>query len=252
MSQKIKALVLCAGKGTRLQTEGVDLPKVMRLADGKPLLHYVLTALSFLPREDVILVVGYKKEHILAAYGDYPTALQAQQLGTGHAVQCAADHLRDFDGHVLVCCGDTPLMAQSTYQALCRLHLDAGNDCTLLSAHIGEGGNYGRIIRAPGGTFQTIVEAKDCTSEQAAVTEVNTGVYLFRAQPLLAALGQLKNDNAQGEYYLTDVPALLMAQGYRVGVCDVCTPTEMLGVNTVAQLQEVEHHIQEAKRHAAV
>lgn len=252
MSQDIKALVLCAGKGTRLQTEGVDLPKVMRLADGKPLLHYVLNALSFLPKENVILVVGYKREHILEAYPDYPTALQAQQLGTGHAVQCAAEHIRDFDGHVLVCCGDTPLMAQSTYRALCRLHLDKDNDCTLLSAHISEGGNYGRIVRDQGGAFQTIVEAKDCTPEQSAITEVNTGVYLFRAQPLLSALGQLKNDNAQGEYYLTDVPALLMAQGCRVGVCDVCTPTEMLGVNTVAQLQEVEAHIKEGMRHAAV
>lgn len=252
MSQAIKALVLCAGKGTRLQTEGVDLPKVMRLADGKPLLHYVLSALSFLPREDVVLVVGYKREHILAAYPDYPTALQAQQLGTGHAVQCAAEHLQGFDGHVLVCYGDTPLMSQSTYRSLCRLHLADGNDCTLLSAHIGEGGNYGRIIRDGSGAFQTIVEAKDCTAQQAAVNEVNTGVYLFRAQPLLSALGQLKNDNAQGEYYLTDVPALLMAQGCQVDVCDVCTPTEMLGVNTVAQLQEVERHIREAKSHAAI
>lgn len=250
MSQDIKALVLCAGKGTRLQTEGVDLPKVMRQADGKPLLHYVLSALDFLPRENVVLVVGYKREHILAAYPDYPTALQAQQLGTGHAVQCAADHLRDFDGHVLVCYGDTPLMAQSTYRSMIELHLASGNDCTLLSAHIDEGGNYGRVIRDEKGQFQTIVEAKDCTPTQAAVTEVNTGVYLFRAQPLLEALGKLKNDNAQGEYYLTDVPALLMAAGGQVGVCDVCTPTEMLGVNTVAQLQEVEAHLREGQSHA--
>ncbi len=241
MSQEVKALVLCAGKGTRLQTEGIDLPKVMRQADGKPLLHYVLAALDFLPRENVILVVGYKREHVLAAYPDYPSAVQAEQLGTGHAVQCAADHLKDFDGHVLVCCGDTPLMRKATYQSLIERHLAEDADCTVLSAHIAEGGNYGRIIRDAVGAFQSIVEAKDCTPEQSAVTEVNTGVYLFRAAPLLEALGHLKNNNAQGEYYITDVPGYLLGKGGRVSVCDSCTPTEMLGVNTVEQLQEVEN-----------
>lgn len=240
MSHEVKALVLCAGKGTRLRQEGVDLPKVMRLAQGKPLLHYVLSALDFLPRENVVLVVGYKKEAILAAYADYPHAVQEPQLGTGHAVQCAADHLKGFDGHVLVCYGDTPLMAPETYRAMVELHTASGDDCTLLSAHLDEGGNYGRVTRHPDGTFRAIVEAKDCSAEEAAVTEVNTGVYLFRAQPLLEALGHLKNDNAQGEYYLTDVPAYLLAQGGKVGVCDSCSPQEMLGVNTPAQLQEVE------------
>ncbi len=240
MSQNVKALVLCAGKGTRLQTEGIDLPKVMRLADGKPLLHYVLAALDFLPKENVVLVAGYKREYVLEAYPDYPHAIQEPQLGTGHAVQCAAEHLKDFDGHVLVCYGDTPLMRKETYQSLIHLHLAEGADCTLLSAHLSEGGNYGRIIRTPDGAFQAIVEAKDCTPEQAAVAEVNTGLYLFRAAPLLEALGHLKNDNAQGEYYLTDVPAWLLGQGGKVSVCDSCTPTEMLGVNTPAQLQEVE------------
>lgn len=240
MSHEVKALVLCAGKGTRLRQEGVDLPKVMRLAQGKPLLHYVLSALDFLPRENVVLVVGYKKEAIWAAYGDYPHAVQEPQLGTGHAVQCAAEHLAGFDGHVLVCCGDTPLMSKSTYQALVELHLNSGSDCTLLSAHVDEGGNYGRVTRHGDGTFRAIVEAKDCSAEEASLTEVNTGVYLFRAQPLLEALGHLKNDNAQGEYYLTDVPAYLLAHGGKVGVCDSCSPQEMLGVNTPAQLQEVE------------
>ncbi len=241
MSQEVKALVLCAGKGTRLQTEGIDLPKVMRQADGKPLLHYVLAALDFLPKENVVLVVGYKREHVLAAYPDYPSAVQAEQLGTGHAVQCAADHLTGFDGHVLVCCGDTPLMRKPTYQSLIERHLSQDADCTLLSAHISEGGNYGRVVRDAAGAFQGIVEAKDCTGEQSAVTEVNTGVYLFRAVPLLEALGHLKNDNAQGEYYITDVPGYLLGKGGKVSVCDSCTPTEMLGVNTVAQLQEVEN-----------
>ena len=246
MSHDVKALVLCAGKGTRLQTEGIDLPKVMRQADGKPLLHYVLTALDFLPREDTILVVGYKKERVLEVYGAYPHAVQAEQLGTGHAVKSAQVLLEGFDGHVLVCCGDTPLMRKATYQSMVKLHLDAGNDCTILSAHVDEGGNYGRITRTPDGAFKAIVEAKDCTAEEAAVNEVNTGVYLFRAAPLFEALGHLKNDNAQGEYYLTDVPGWLLERGEKVGVCDACDPVEMLGVNTVEQLQEVENILRQA------
>ena len=237
---QVKALVLAAGKGTRLQTEGIDLPKVMRLADGKPLLHYVLTALDFLPPEDVILVVGWKKEAVLSAYPQYPHAVQEQLNGTGGAVRFAAPLLEGFDGHVIICCGDAPLMKKETFQALVQTHLDNNNDCTLLSAHLDEGGNYGRVTREADGSFRAIVEDRDCTPEEKKITEVNTGTYVFRTAPLLESLGQLSQDNAQGEFYLTDVPAILKAKGLRVGLCDTCSPQEMLGVNTVEQLSEVE------------
>ncbi len=240
MPHSVKALVLCAGKGTRLQTEGIDLPKVMRQADGKPLLHYVLTALDFLPREDVILVVGYKRERVLEVYGAYPHAVQDQQLGTGHAVRCAQELLEGFEGDVLVCCGDMPLMRRETYQALVETHRAQGNVCTLLSGHAHQSLPYGRIIRDGAGAFARIVEEKDATEEERAATELNAGVYLFRAGPLFQALSHLRRDNAQGEYYLTDVPAFLLERGDRVGVCDRCDPVEMLGVNTVDQLQQVE------------
>lgn len=237
---QVKALVLAAGKGTRLQTEGIDLPKVMRLADGKPLLHYVLTALDFLPPEDVILVVGWKKEAVLSAYPQYPHAVQEQLNGTGGAVRFAAPLLEGFDGHVIICCGDAPLMKKETFQALVQTHLEENNDCTLLSAHLDEGGNYGRVTREADGSFRAIVEDRDCTPEEKQITEVNTGTYVFRTAPLLESLGQLSQDNAQGEFYLTDVPAILKAKGLRVGLCDTCSPQEMLGVNTVEQLSEVE------------
>ena len=240
MDHTVKALVLAAGKGTRLQTEGIDLPKVMRLADGKPLLHYVLSALDFLPPEDVILVVGWKKEAVLEAYPQYPHAVQAEQHGTGHAVQCAAHLLEGFQGHVIICCGDAPLMREETFQALADTHLREGNACTLLSAVLPEGGNYGRILRDADGSFRAIVEDKDCTPEQKQIREVNTGTYVFHVPELLSSLGRLKNDNAQGELYLTDVPAFIKEAGGRVGLCDTCSPDEMLGVNTVEQLQEVE------------
>lgn len=236
----LKALVLAAGKGTRLQTEGIDLPKVMRLADGKPLLHHVLNSLSFLSPEDIILVVGWKKEAVLSAFPQYPYAVQEQLNGTGGAVQYAAPLLQDFDGHLIVCCGDTPLMRQETFQSLAATHLKDNNACTMLSARLSDGGSYGRVLREEDGSFLRIVEARDCSPEQAAVTEVNTGTYVFHVPALLSVLDQLSQDNAQGELYLTDVPALLKARGLRVGLCDTCSPDEMLGVNTVEQLQQVE------------
>lgn len=240
MNTDIKALVLAAGKGTRLQTEGVDLPKVLRQANGRPLLGYVLEALDFLPVQNTILVIGWKKEMVRAAFPDYPFAVQEVQKGTGHAVQCAAHLLTDPDSHVLVCYGDTPLMRRETYQSLIDIQLKNGYACTLLSSHLKEGGNYGRVIRDQDGAFSQVVEARDCTPEQAAVTEVNVGVYVFRVRELLAALAQLTTDNAQGELYITDVPALILSAGGRVGLCDTCSEEEMLGVNTVEQLAGVE------------
>lgn len=245
----MKALVLAAGKGTRLQTEGIDLPKVMRLADGKPLLHYVVESLSFLPPEDIILVVGWKKEAVLAAFPQYPHAVQEQLNGTGGAVQYAAPLLEGYEGHLIVCCGDTPLMSRATFQALAKTHLEEGNSCTMLSARLPEGGSYGRVLREADGSFQRIVEARDCTPEQAAVTEVNTGTYVFHVPALLSVLNELNQDNAQGELYLTDVPALLKARGLRVGLCDTCSPDEMLGVNTVEQLQQVEDLLRREASH---
>ncbi len=240
MEHNVKAVVLAAGKGTRLQSEGITLPKVMRQAAGRPLLDYVLDALSFLPREDVILVVGYRKEAVRAAFPDYPAAEQTEQLGTGHAVRAAAPLLTGFSGDVLVCYGDMPLMTRATYKALLAAHRTEGNVCTLLSGLCRDPLPYGRVIRDPSGGFARIVEDRDCTPEERRVRELNAGVYVFEGPALLACLDQLRPDNAQGEYYLTDVPALLLAQGRRVGVCAACAPEEMLGVNTAEELAQAE------------
>ena len=240
MDHNVKALVLAAGKGTRLQTEGIDLPKVMRQADGHPLLYYVLRGLSFLPPEDIILVVGWKKEKVLSAFPQYPHAVQEPQQGTGHAVQCAREALAGFDGSVLVCYGDMPLMRRATYESLIETHKREGNDCTLLSSVSDEELPYGRIVRKSDGSFSRIVEDKDCTPEEKAIRELNVGVYVFESGPLWEAIDQLRPNNAQGEYYLTDAPAYILSRGGRVGACPTCTAEEMLGVNTVEQLAQVE------------
>ena len=240
MEQDIKAVVLAAGKGTRLHTEGVDLPKVLRQAAGRALLDYVLEALSFLDKSSIVLVAGYQREKVLAAFPGYPAAIQEPQLGTGHAVQCTRELLDGFQGSILVCYGDMPLMRQETYESLLETHRREGNDCTLLSVISDEALPYGRIVRGADGSFARIVEDKDCTSEEKDIRELNVGVYVFEAAPLWEALEQLSPNNAQGELYLTDAPAYILAKGGKVGACPTCTAEEMLGVNTVEQLIQVE------------
>lgn len=235
-----KAVILAAGKGTRLQSEQYQLPKVLREANGQPLLHYVLEALDFLPQENTVIVAGYMKEKVMDRFPDYPYAIQAEQKGTGHAVQCAKSELQGFDGTVLVCCGDMPLIKKETYQALLKAHEASGNPCTFLTGTSNQDLPYGRILRDEKGDFLRVVEDKDCTPEQKAIRELNAGVYAFDCKELLSCLELLKNDNAQGEYYLTDVPELMRNRGGKIGICCVELNEQIIGVNTVEQLQEVE------------
>lgn len=241
----LKAVVLAAGKGTRLRTEGIDLPKVLRQANGRALLSYVLEELNFLEPRDIVLVVGYEGEKVRAAFPGYPWAVQSPQLGTGHAVQCAQGALEGFEGNLLICCGDMPLLPRASYEALYRQHLEEGNVCTLMAGVADRPLPYGRILRTPEGGFDRIVEEKDCTEEERQVKELNAGVYIFEARALWRALTTLRPNNAQGEYYLTDAPVWLKAQGEKVGVCAACSPEDMLGVNTLEQLQEVERIVKE-------
>lgn len=241
--QNVKAVVLAAGKGTRLHTEGCDLPKVLREANGQPLLHYVLEALDFLPKDNTIIVVGYERQQVMERFPDYPFAVQAEQKGTGHAVQCARAQLRNFDGTVLVCCGDMPLIQKETYEALLREHEKNDCPCTFLTGTCDQNLPYGRILRDENGGFLRVVEDKDCTPEQKAIRELNAGVYAFDCRELLACLELLKNDNAQGEYYLTDVPELMRQRGGKIGLCCVELGEQIIGVNTVEQLRQVEEYI---------
>lgn len=243
MSVPIKAIVLAAGKGTRLQTEGVDLPKVLRVAAGEPLLAHVLRELEFLSARDILLVVGYEADKVTAAFPGYPKVYQCPQLGTGHAVQCAEGALKGFEGHILICYGDMPLLPRSAYEKLIGEHIAQGNACTLMAGVTDQPLPYGRIVRGETGGFLRIVEDRDCTPEEKLIQELNVGVYVFEARQLWRALTTLRPNNAQGEYYLTDAPVWLAAQGEKVGVSAACTAQEMLGVNTVEQLEQVEEYL---------
>lgn len=241
--KQVKAVVLAAGKGTRLQSEAYQLPKVLREANEKPLLFYVLSALDFLEHRDTVIVAGYMKEKVMEAFPDYPYAIQEEQKGTGHAVICAREQLRNFDGTVLVCCGDMPLIRRETYEALLKTHDESGCVCTFLTGTSRENLPYGRILRNEHGDFLRVVEDKDCTPEQKKIRELNAGVYAFDCKELLSCLELLKNDNAQGEYYLTDVPELMRHRGGKIGVCCVELNEQIIGVNTQAQLIEVETYL---------
>jgi len=241
----MKAVVLAAGKGTRLRTEGVDLPKVMREALGEPLLYYVLEAIDFVPPENTIIVVGYQKESVMAHFPGYVFAEQTEQLGTGHAVMAAEAALGEGDFPVLICYGDMPLLRRETYEELVRMHTAEQNACTILTGTTNLALPFGRIVRDADGRFQEVVEDRDCTPEQKAIRELNVGVYVFQSSALIPALSQLGRGNSQGEYYLTDVPAILRDQGLSIGVCMRELDEEIIGVNTVEQLHEVEGYLKE-------
>jgi len=238
-----KAVVLAAGKGTRLKTEGTDLPKVLRQALGRPLLHYVLDAISFLPKENTILVVGYEKEQVISAFSAYPSAVQEEQRGTGHAVMAAKEAVGSGNFPVLVCYGDMPLLKRETYKRLFDIHTQQQNACTMLTGSTDLALPFGRIVRDEADKFVEVVEDRDCTPEQKEITELNVGVYVFECSALLEALAEVKPQNNQGEYYLTDVPAILRKKGLPVGICKRELGDELIGVNTVEDLQMVEQSL---------
>lgn len=243
--KKLYSIILAAGKGTRLRTEGCDLPKVMRLADGKPLLFYVLQGLGFIDSENTVIVVGYQKEKVLEGFPAYAAVEQAEQLGTGHAVACAQRFFEGKEGAVLVCCGDMPLIKKETYEALAETYRETGAACVILTGTSPDYLPYGRILRDEQGEFIRMVEEKDCTPEQKQIKELNSGVYIFDVQKLFTALKSLNNQNAQGEYYLTDVPAILKKQGEKVALCKRELGDEIIGVNTPEQLAQVERILRE-------
>ncbi len=234
----MKAIVLGAGKGTRLQSEKFQLPKVLRQANGRALIDYVLEHIDFIPKKDTVIVVGYKKDDVRAALSsEYLFSDQDEQLGTGHAVNCAREHFETYDGDVLVLYGDMPLLSKATYQKIIKQHEADGADCTVMTAIFDEPLPYGRIIKDEDGNFLDIVETKDCTPEQLAVKELNIGIYVFRAKLLFDNLKELKNNNAQGEYYLTDIPKILKQKGAKITTCVVDDNSEIFGVNTVEDLE---------------
>ncbi len=238
----MKLLVMAGGKGKRLGSELTGIPKAMRKACGKPLLHYILKNTDFIPEEDKILIVGFMKEVILEAYPDLAYVFQAEQKGTGHAVMCANEALADYDGNVMVVNGDMPLVEKETLEKLAEYHQLKGNDCTILTC-IQEDGEimpYGRIVRDENGEFKGVVEQKDATEEERLIRELNVGMYVFDSKKLFESLKMVSASRATGEYYITDVPHIMKKMGFKVDAFSYGHIDEFFGVNTEEDLKRVE------------
>ena len=234
------ALVLAAGQGTRIKS---NLPKVLHKVCGKEMVNHVVDTLRKAEINDVNLIIGKGAELVKAKTEDRKVSysLQEEQLGTGHAVKCAFDFLKEKEGTVAVLCGDAPLITEETIKKLYEEHNQNNNKATLLSSILDDATGYGRIIRA-GSEVLKIVEHKDCNEEELKVKEMNAGGYCFDIAALLEALNKLSNNNSQGEYYLTDVIGILKDQGDRVGAV-VTNFEETMGVNSRAQLAQVEYEL---------
>lgn len=239
------AIVLAAGKGTRMQSE---LPKVLTPALGRPMLDYVLDALESAGVGRTLVVVGYRADLVrasLAGRERVEFVLQEEQLGTGHAVMVCREQLAAHDGPVLVVTGDSPLIQQSSIEQLFA-HFEAESlACLLGTAHRDNPHGLGRIVRGGEGRFVGIVEEKDADDAQRKITEVNMSTYLFDCRGLLEALSQLRQNNVQREYYITDCPGILRAQGRGVDALPVLQPCEALSVNTPDDLDAVEAMMRE-------
>lgn len=223
------------------------VPKVLHEICGRPMVEYVLDAVRAAGVRRTVVVVGHQAERVTAAlahHGDVEFALQAEQKGTGHAVMVCADRLAGHDGPVLVLSGDTPLLRGESLAALLDEQRRHAAACVIGTAETEANAGLGRVVRDAQGSFLRIVEQKDATPEEAAIREINTGCYAFDGRSLFDALGRVRPENEQKEYYLTDCPAILKADGKRVIASRSLDIREAIGVNTRVQLADVHRAIQ--------
>jgi bifunctional UDP-N-acetylglucosamine pyrophosphorylase/glucosamine-1-phosphate N-acetyltransferase len=241
-------VILAAGKGTRMKSR---LPKVLHKAGGKPMLQHVLDAAEAAGAKRKIVITGFGGNLVREAIGSQAEFVeQKEQLGTGHAVQQAAPLLAAGKSTVMVLCGDTPLLTGELLRKLYEAHKEAKAKVTVLTAVMPDATGYGRIVRTAAGTVARIVEHKDATAEERKINEVNSGIYCFESADLFAALQQVKNDNAQGEYYLPDVLSILRDKGEKIWAVAADDYESTLGINSRLQLAGAEKILRRRKNEA--
>ena len=236
----IKSIILAAGKGTRMKS---DTPKVLHTIFDKTLVGYVIDAVNNTGLADEnFVIVGHQaervEEYINENYDNAKCVLQSPQLGTGHAVSMALPYLKDFDGEVIILCGDTPLITSETIKEFVEYHRDNKSDLTVMSAIFENPTNYGRIIRNQDGSLNSIVEEKDATPEQKAVKEINAGIYCINWAKIKPAFNELTSNNAQGEYYLTDIIKWGNEKNLSVNAYTLKNNEEIFGINSKTHLAE--------------
>lgn len=236
----IKSIILAAGKGTRMKSE---TPKVLHTIFDKTLVGYVIEAVNKTGLVDEnFVIVGHQaervEEFIKNNYDNAKTVLQSPQLGTGHAVSMVLPYLNDFEGEVIILCGDTPLVTEETLKEFIEAHHGKNSDLTVMSAIFDNPTNYGRIIRNSDGSLNSIVEEKDANAEQKVVKEINAGIYCLNWAKIKPAFSELKSNNAQGEYYLTDIIKWANEQSLKVDAYILKNNEEIFGINSKAHLAE--------------
>lgn len=230
------AVILAAGEGKRMKSRKA---KVLHKVCGKELIKWVRDAAAQADIKESCVVVGHGEDQVRESLQDtVEYAVQAEQKGTGHAVKSASDFINRHEGHILVLCGDVPLITAESIKSICSKHLSSGNDATIVTAFFNDPKGYGRIDRSGNGEFKAIVEDRDCNEEQLLIKECNAGIYCFRKDMLVESLDELKDNNAQGEYYLTDVPMILKNKGHKVDTFIIDDNSEILGINDRVQLAE--------------
>lgn len=235
---KVAAVVLAAGKGTRMKSEKA---KVLFPLAGRPMLQHIVDILIEIGVDDIYTVVGYEAGTVQASIaGPITWVEQREQLGTGHALAQAAAYLGDFPGVVLVLAGDIPLITGATLKELLTRHAQEGNAATVLSARVPDPTGYGRVVRSADGRLKAIVEEKDADDRQRQVDEINSAIYCFDWGRVGALMSRLGRDNAQGEYYLTEIISLLAGDKGKLGIHVAADHREVMGINDRVQLAQAE------------
>lgn len=242
------AIVLAAGKGTRMKSE---LPKVLVPVAGRPMIRFVIDGLRKSGIEKIVIVVGHRADLVREELSGEPGISfvdQTEQLGTGHAVMVCREALAGHEGPVLIVTGDSPMLQASSISSLLEEYNQSQPACLLGTAIKEDPTGLGRIVRDAAGEFESIVEQKDTTPEQAAITEVNMSTYLFACDSLLSSLDELTTDNAQAEYYITDCPGILKSKGKLVRALAALQPCESLSINTIDDLAVVEAEMERMRK----
>lgn len=239
-AQGCAAIILAAGLGKRMKSEKA---KVLHELRGRPMVHYVAETAEKVVGKDIVVVVGHQAEQVrqtLSGVADVRFALQEEQLGTGHAVACALPLIPESVREVIILYGDVPLLRPETIHLLIFEHREAGRDLSVLAVKLEDPKGYGRVLLSDGGDFVGIVEEPDASADEKRIDIINTGIYCVNRQFLDDALPRLRNDNAQGEYYLTDIVGIGHRQGRRLGVVVAENSDDVMGVNSLEELSRAE------------
>ncbi|HRB00672.1 MAG TPA: sugar phosphate nucleotidyltransferase [Ignavibacteria bacterium] len=249
MNRNLATVIMAAGKGKRMNNP--DKSKVMFELNGKPMIEYVVSLAEQINSEKIIPIVGHQKEFVMNFLNDkfsnisdkLSYAHQDVQLGTGHALMQTREHLNNFLGDVLILSGDVPLLTEKTLRSFIKFHEENNFEASLISAIPDDPTGYGRVLRNEENEFYDIREHKDCNEEELKCREINSGIYIIDSKILFEALKTIKTDNAQGEYYLTDIFKYFRSKGMKTGAFVTDNVVEITGVNSTEQLKDLESNI---------